>query len=353
VVKRLFLLLFLSSLVTACGPKSSHAVALPEPEIFRLKPGELVLAATEDDIPPIQAEGSNFVPAEKADLDDQELVVGLVIGRKPRAYPVRLLSLHEVVNDQVGDHYFAVTWCPLCFSAIVFDRQVEGRILRFQASGYLLNDNLVLKDQPSDTLWSQLLGQGIKGALRGTLLDVIPSSVTKWELWRETYPDSDVLSPSALGYVDEIYDPYTGYFFSGTAGLSSSADPDLRLPGKALVEGIVLGDHQLAIPLEILLDGGIVQDTVGSIPVVVIPSDILQTNHTYSRELDGEILEFELDESRHHMIDIQSGSTWDPATGRALKGPLEGKELSVLPSQLVYWFAWSSFYPDTDLFHQP
>ena len=73
------------------------------PEIYRLKPGEIILAATEDDIPPIQAEAANFVLAEKADVDDLELIVDLLIGGNSRAYPVRLLSLHEMVNDQVGE----------------------------------------------------------------------------------------------------------------------------------------------------------------------------------------------------------------------------------------------------------
>jgi len=353
VVKKLFLLLFLSSLVTACGQNSSHAVALPEPEIYRLQPGELILAASEDDIPSIQTDSTDFVPAEKADLEEQELVVGLIIGGNPRAYPVRLLSLHEVVNDQVGDQYFAVTWCPLCFSAIVFNREVDGRILSFQASGYLLNDNLVLKDHPTDTLWSQLLGQGIKGAQRGALLEVHPSTLTRWEIWKEAYPFTEVLSPLALGYVEEIYDPYTGYFSSGAAGFSSSVEQSPRLPGKALIEGIVLGDHQLAIPVEILRVDEIIQDKVGSVPVLVFSLDTQQPNRVYLREVGGEILDFELDDSKNRLIDIQSGSVWEPTTGVAFSGPLEGNKLSVLPSQLVYWFAWSNFYPDTDLFHHP
>ena len=103
-----------------------------------------MLAASEGDILSIQTEESYFVQVEKADLEDTDLVVCLLIGVS-RAYPVRLLSLHEVVNDQV----------------------VEGEKLSFRASGYLLHDNLVLIDHPTDKLWSQLFGQGIKGARRG------------------------------------------------------------------------------------------------------------------------------------------------------------------------------------------
>ena len=108
------------------------------------------------------------------------------IGGRSRAYPVRLLSLHEIVNDRVGDRAIAVTWSPLCYSAVVFDRVVDGEELSFRASGYLLHDNLVLIDHPTDTLWSQLLGHGIKGALRGEILNLVPSTVTTWGISLET-----------------------------------------------------------------------------------------------------------------------------------------------------------------------
>jgi hypothetical protein len=126
------------------------------------------------------------VQVEKADLEDTDLVVGLLIGSVSRAYPVRLLSLHEVVNDRVGDRAIAVTWCPLCYSAVVFDRVIEGEELSFRASGYLLHDNLVLIDHPTYLLWSQLLGQGIKGVWRGKILNMVPSTVTTWGISLET-----------------------------------------------------------------------------------------------------------------------------------------------------------------------
>jgi len=353
VIKKIFLLLFISSLAAACGPKRPHAVVFPTPEIYRLKPGELILAALEDDIPPIQAEDAYFVPAEKADLDDLELVVGLFTGGKYRAYPVRLLSLHEVINDQVDDHYFAVTWCPLCFSAIVFNREVEGKILSFRASGYLLNDNLVLKDHPTDTLWSQLLGQGIKGARRGSVLEVYPSSLTTWKLWREAFPLTEVLSPAALGYSDEIYDPYTGYYSSGAAGFSSSAEWDSSLPGKTLIKGIVLGDHQLAIPVDMLRLKRIIQFMIDSRPLMAVHQESQEISHVFLREIDGAVLDFKLNESRDRLIDIQSGTIWDPVSGLGLEGPYQNEELILLPSQMTYWFAWSSFYPGSDLYQNP
>jgi len=317
------LLLFLSSLAAACGRGSSIAGVFPETENYRLKPGELVLAASERDIPSILAEESYFVEVEKADLEDEDLVVGLLIGGFSRAYPVRLLSLHEVVNDRVADRAIAVTWCPLCYSAVVFDRIVDGEEFTFRASGYLLHDNLVMIDHPTDTLWSQLLGQGIKGAQRGSVLQVIPSTITSWEIWREAYPDSLVLSTERMGYASGLPDPYQGYFGSGAAGLSSSGEIDTRLPAKELVIGVVLGENKKAYSLVGIMEERIIVDQVGDFTLSIIWDETQGAGRVFL----GDITE---DQQDDRIIDLIT--------------------LTPVPAQLVYWFAWTGFYPDSDLY---
>ena len=320
---RLFLLLFLSSLVTACGLNGSHAAAFPEPELYRLQPGELILAAAEEDIPPIQADDTNFVPAEKADLDDLDLVVGLLIGVEARAYPVRLLSLHEVVNDQVGGYKITVTWCPLCYSAVVYNRFVEGQELSFRASGYLLHDNLVLVDHPTDTLWSQLLGQGIKGALKGSVLGVIPSTITRWGIWRDTYPETKVLSATSLGYDAVLPDPYGGYYSSAAPGLGSDGEIDPRLPAKSLVIGVVSGEFVKAYPLDSIREEKIILDTLGDRTISIVWDEDLLTGQVFWGDISGQ---------------LSKNANPDPAS------------LVQLPSQLVYWFAWTGFYPGSNIY---
>ncbi len=321
--QKLYTLLFLSSLVTACGQSSSHVVAFPEVELYRLLPGELVLAASENDIPSIQAEENYFVQVEKAGLEDTDLVVGLLIGGVSRAYPVRLLSLHEVVNDRVGGEAIAVTWCPLCYSAVVFDRNLGGEELSFRASGYLLNDNLVLIDHPTDTLWSQLLGQGIKGARRGSILKVFPSTVTTWGIWREAYSDTLVLSAERMGYVDELADPYGGYFESGAAGLSGAGQIDSRLPAKELVLGVVLGEYSKAFPLARIMKERIIVDIVGEFTISIVWDETQGVGKAFLGDITG-------DQSENTSIDFDT--------------------LTPVPSQLVYWFAWTGFYPDANLY---
>ncbi len=314
--RRLFLLLFLSSLVAACGRVGFHAAAFTERKLYRLQPGELLLAATEEDIPSIKANNSNFVSSEKADLEDEDLVVGLFIGVEARAYPVRLLSLHEVVNDQVGDKMIAVTWCPLCYSAVVYNRFVDGQELSFRASGYLLHDNLVLIDHPTETLWSQLLGQGIKGALKGSVLEVIPSTITSWGIWRDTYPETRILSAKTLGFDGILPDPYGGYFSSAAPGMGSDGEIDPRLPAKSLVIGVALGENIKAYPLDLIRDEKIILDKLGDRTITVVWDEDLHAGEVFWGDLSGK---------------LQKNADPHPTA------------LVLVPSQLVYWFAWAGF----------
>ena len=183
------------------------------------------------------------------------------------------------------------------------------------------------------------------------MLEVLPSTITTWEVWKEAYPETLVLSPKTLGYVDDIYDPYTGYYSSGAAGFGSAGDPDQRLPGKSLVEGISLGDYQIAFPLEILQEQKIIHHQFESYPLVALYSELQGTSRFYLRQVNGGILDFDLNETGDFLIDNQTGSTWDILTGIAIEGPYQDQQLQRLPSQLVFWFAWTSFHPETGLYN--
>jgi hypothetical protein len=117
-----------------------------------------------------------------------------------RAYPVRILNNHEIVNDSLpgGDgsvRPIAVTWCPICASAVVYDRRVDGRTLTFGTSGKLADDALVMYDRETGSEWKQPLGRAIAGPLEGTDLAVVPSTTTTWERFRAAHPDGAVLQP--------------------------------------------------------------------------------------------------------------------------------------------------------------
>ena len=320
------------------------------PARYRLQPGELVLAADEDDIPAIFADDAFIVDAEDGSREwqDDELVIGLILQGDARAYPIRLLSSHEIVNDVVGGQPVAITWCPLCYSALVFDRVVE-RELTFGVSGYLFHNNLVMYDHQTNTLWSQILAQGIRGALNGQQLNLVSSQLMEWGQWKALYPETRILSAESLGkQADSIVDPYAGYYASGVAGLVGSPG-DERLPAKALVVGLVVGGEARAYPLSELEQHSLVNDQLGSLPLLLVYDPELQTVWAYRRHVNDETLTFQANEESGSLRDEETASTWDVRSGAAVAGPQRGTRLQRLSAPLVYWFAWSAIYPQTDL----
>ena len=136
-----------------------------------------------------------FVPADAATfLAPDDRVLGLVVDETARAYPVRILDWHEIVNDRIGDTAFAVTYCPLCGSGVVFRANVGGEQLSFGVSGLLYKSDVLLYDLQTETLWSQLLRRAVSGELRGTRLQSLPVVHTTWRDWKTRHPDSQVLS---------------------------------------------------------------------------------------------------------------------------------------------------------------
>ncbi len=153
-------------------------------------------------------------------LVPEDRVVGIEVLGEVRAYPLRLLRWHEVVNDVVSGEPVAVTYSPLSDSVVVFSRRFEGRLVEIGASGLLYNSNTLLYDRErgpaASPLWTQLGGQPIAGAGAATAapLELLPATLTTWEAWRLDNPESPVLAP--VEGMQRLYrrDPYHSYFGS-------------------------------------------------------------------------------------------------------------------------------------------
>lgn len=339
------------SQATATVPEPDSAANPFSPDLYRLGPGEMILAADDDAIPAIFAEDELYLDAERGSREwaDQELVIGVEINGDARAFPVRLMSSHEIVNDTIGGAPVAVTWCPLCFSAIVFDRRLD-RELTFGVSGYLFKNNLVMYDHQTNTYWSQLLAQGIRGPLRGTELDLLPSRMITWGEWKALHPDTRVLSAELVGYQDgQIVDPYAGYYVSGSPGLLGASLDD-RLPAKSLVIGLVMEEQARAYPLDSIQQAGVINDTFAGIPVVLVAHPDSSSVSLYRRDPAGSTLDFQTGEDNRTLVDSETGTSWNPRTGVALEGELEGTRLTRLGAPLVFWFAWADLYPGTQIY---
>jgi hypothetical protein len=177
-------------------------------------------------------------------LVDPDRVIGVVAGGEARAYPLKILNWHEVVNDQLGGSPIAVTYSPLCDSAVVFDRRVGDGTLEFGVSGLLYNSNLLMYDRcPSvaaESLWSQLQFRAVAGpgAGRGQRLRIVPFVLVHWSDWRERHPDTTVLAPDRARL--KLYKrTYSAYFAS--AKLLFPVEP-LPKPGRPLKTPILAVD---------------------------------------------------------------------------------------------------------------
>ena len=324
---------------------------LPNATTRRLQPGELILAANDGDIPAINATDDLFVSPAEGDNEwlDDELIIGFVNNGVARAYPVRLMSLHEIVNDTVGGDPVAITWCPLCFSAIVFDRTFEGRVLEFQVSGFLYRNNLVMVDRQTNTYWDQLVGQGIRDVHSRDHLTTLPSAMTSWAEWKERYPNTTVLSAERMGRVEEVIDPYVSYYESGIAGIFGDENVNEALPAKSLVGGLITGKVARAYPLATIVAERAINDTLDDIPVLVVLDPEFQTGFAFGREVDGLVLTFQLTE-QNELIDNETGSMWSIATGEAVSGEMMGAELPAIPITIGFWFSWQGIHPDTEIY---
>jgi len=166
-----------------------------------------------DGIPAIdKPEFATVAEAEKMGLADREAVIAVAIGGDVRAYPLRILMWHEIVNDTVGGVPVAVTFCPLCNSAVVFDRRVAGRTLDFGTTGRLRNSDLVMYDRQTESWWQQFLGEAIVGTLTGKRLKMLAVRVESFARFKaRKATGKKVLVPGDPGRRPYGRNPYTAY----------------------------------------------------------------------------------------------------------------------------------------------
>lgn len=314
-----------------------------------------------DGIPPIDDPAFESIEDGQAWLQPQSPVVAFELGGVARAYPLAILTRHEIVNDIVGDVPVAVTFCPLCNSAVVFERQYEGRLLRFGVSGLLRNSDLIMWDDQTQSWWQQFTGEGIVGAYTGAQLEMLPSQVVSFSAFIEQYPAGEVLSRSGRNYGSN---PYVGYDSASQPFLFRGEIDDRLPPTERVLAGLLAG-QPIAYPFPVLAALGVINDTVGERNVVAIwqpgttsaldQADIDSSRDVgmaalYNRALDGQLLTFQL-ASDSQIIDDQTGSSWN-IFGAAIAGELTGKQLKQELAFPHFWFAWAAFRPETRLYEQ-
>jgi hypothetical protein len=292
-----------------------------------------------------------FLSVDEADSEypPYELVIGVEINGDARAYSAPFLSRHEIVNDIVGGVPLAVTWCPLCFTALVYERTVNGDVLTFGVSGRLMHNGLVMYDRQTDSFWPQMLGVAVHGPFLGTRLEFLPAFQTTWEDWKNRYPDTRALEKGYFG----DYDPYLNYYEFDNTGIVLPNRVDNRMNPKEFVIGVEHLGSTVAFPFSVMSLEPVVNYYADDTPILAVFNAETATGVAYGRSLpDGRVLTFEVDEGMM-LTDLETGSIWNGITGKAVSGPLAGQALVRLKSTLSFWFGWFDFHPDTDVYGIP
>jgi hypothetical protein len=340
---------------------------------------ELAVVRTRDGIQSIDAPKFDDVATANVVYRDDSPVIQFELNGDARAYPLDILTWHEIVNDIVGGVPVAVTFCPLCNTAIAFERVVSGGqleeplTLEFGTSGVLRNSDLVMYDRTTQSLWQQIGGKALVGGLVGAQLNLLPATIVSWKQFRENFPDGLVLSRSTVVFsrvnglqVEPPYgdNPYSGYDSTDEPPFLFVGDLDGRLSPFERVVTLDLGDEFVAYPFTLLEEVRVFHDTRQGDDLVVlwIPGGVsaldastidagraVGSTAVFKRAVDGQSLTFVLnpeDETEESFLDDQTGSVWN-IFGLAVSGPLAGTQLGSMIKTDHFWFAWAAFRPDT------
>lgn len=311
-----------------------------------------------DGISPLDNPPFDSIAAGNAWLSDVQPVIALEVEGEAKAYPLAILTRHEIANDEIAGKPVTVTFCPLCNAGLVFNRQVNGQVLRFGVSGNLRNSDLVMWDNKTLSWWQQFTGQAIVGDMTGTQLEFIPAQLVSWQDFKNAYPHGTVLSNQGRNYGQN---PYVGYDSSPRPFLYQD-EPDPRLPALQRVLGYQGDDVTKAYPLNILGDEKVVEDSLEGREVVIFyqPGQVSALDNAvierskevgsaaiFVPQVDGQKLTFRYENGE--ILDNETNSTWN-IFGQAVAGKLAGTRLEPVFSRVDFWFAWAAFNPNTQLY---
>lgn len=314
-----------------------------------------------DGIPPIDE--PRFVSVADASewLGDMEPVIALELNGEAKAYPLQVITWHEIVNDELAGVPVTATYCPLCNSAIVFERTLNGTVYDFGVSGFLRNSDLIMWDRQTQSWWQQLTGEAIAGELAGAQLRFVPAQIVSWAAFAEEYPDGLTLDRPGFSRPYGT-NPYSFYDTPDSQPFLFPHETDSRLPPKLRVAAVEINGDAIAFPYSRLAEERVVHQEVGGEEIVVFfefgtttalgRSSIADaadvgTTGVFRPLLSGERLTFAFDGNA--ITDEGTDSTWN-VLGRAVSGPLAGRELERVNAQDHLWFAWAAFKPHTTVY---
>ena len=280
---------------------SRHSI--PVEEIFSGGPAK-------DGIPSIDKPRFITVDQAKDFLKNEDRVLGLAKNGHAKAYPIKILNWHEIVNDKIGNQVIVVTFCPLCGTGMIFDARVDGQNLTFGVSGLLYQSDMLLYDRKTESLWSQIKTEAVTGPLTGARLKLLSSTQTSWRQWKKKHPRTLVLSQRTGHRRNYDRDPYLGYYTTSRL-MFDVKNRNREFHPKERVIGVDLGGTVKAYPF----------------------SELAKTKQPVKDKLNGTPIKVFFDKESQTAV-IRDG---------------QGNEI---PSVVGFWFAWFAFHPDTKVFRE-
>ena len=305
-----------------------------------------------DGIPAIDDPES--VPSDTARfMRGTDTVFGVRIGGEHRAYPVKVLSWHELLNDTVGGEPIALSFCTLCGSGILYSAVDEdGDRLMFGTSGLLYRSNKLMFDRETLSLWSNLTGDAVVGehAARGSRLAMMPMTLTRWDVWRERHPDTTVMAPDPAAARRSGYRYVEGAADRARAGVEFPVwRQSDALERNARIYALRVGGEAKAYPLDKLRAEGLVNDALGGVPIVLAVDPASGAVRVYERGPHSFALPEGADEGPLRRLRADDGSLWwIGEDGLAPDGA--GEPLPRVPGHTAFWFGWYAFYPETAVY---
>ena len=297
-------------------------------------------------------------------LDPREPVVVLTLDNHAKAYPLRILLYHEIVNDEIAGQPVFVAHCPLCNTAVVFSRKVGDEILDFGTTGRVRDSNLVMYDRQTESWWQQFTGDAIVGEYSGTFLTPISSQIASFSEFNENYPAGLVLSQDTGFRRHYGKTPYPGYDNVGGIPFLFKREIDFRLPPLERVLALKNNLTSTIYSFSFLDKHPLINSTFEDQAILVVSqasmvstmdkkvikeSNAMLTAAAYDRNVNNQELNFKL--INDSIVDEETNSTWN-IFGEAVEGKLEGTKLKQVDSNVHFAFAWLAFFPDAEVINE-
>ncbi|MDE2767683.1 MAG: DUF3179 domain-containing (seleno)protein [Chloroflexota bacterium] len=267
-----------------------------------------------DGIPPIY--DPRLTTPDNINLKPHEMVLAVEINGDARAYPIEPLVSYEIVNDVVGGVPLAITWCPLCYSGLVYERVWDGQTLTLGVQGALYKGAQTWWDHETGSIWSQVFGEALDGPLDGAQLRPVVASLTPWGSWLKQHPTTLVLKQRL------------------SLGAPNSAFHLQSLPKDIWVIGVDIDGAAAGFYFDETARLGVQQAVIGDTPVVAFAEAESRIVRTYEARVDGRELSFDVDGSE--LTDRETGTRWDGLSGAAVSGPMAGTRLR----PVLYFSIW-------------